>query len=260
MAYDRTLIQIRERGFLDLLDLSVVVIRSWPRMIGLASLVGILPFAGFNVWLYAAYPDLPAILWGPLLVLEIPWATAPLTLVLGGLLFGERPRPARLAWRLLAAAPAMVLGQFFVRGLLLATVVFSPLIVARLAFLDEVILLERVGGFRAIRRCGNLCKRREGELLGRSLALSLFSLAFIVCFLVGGSWIVAALIDNDEAWYRSPSSGLLDLRLQVALWTAIAFAGVVRFLCYIDQRIRLEGWAVELTLRDAGLALEKNLS
>jgi hypothetical protein len=35
----------------------------------------------------------------------------------------------------------------------------------------------------------------------------------------------------------------------------VAFFAVVRFLTYIDRRIRLEGWEVELRLRALGAAM-----
>jgi hypothetical protein len=260
MAYDRTLIQIRERTFLDILDLSLVVVRRWPRLIALAALSGVLPFAIFDLWLFTAYPELPRLWWVPLLILESPWATAPLTLVLGGLLFGERPRPARIVRRFLTALPTMILNQLIVRGLLLATVVFYLLFPARLSFLNEVVLLERAGGFRPIRRCTNLCNNREGDLIGRSLALVFFSVVFVFCFTVGIGAIGSGLIGDERTWADERFTGFLDLRVQFSLWLTIAFSGIVRFLAYIDQRIRLEGWAVELSLRDAGLALEKSLS
>lgn len=260
MAYDHTLIRIRERTFLDILDLSLVVVRRWPGMIALAALTGVLPFAIFNIWLFSVDPDLSGVCWVPLLILESPWATAPLTLVLGGLLFGERPRPGRIIRRYLRAMPTMILTQFLVRGLLLVTVIFYVLIPSRMAFLNEVVLLERAGGLRTIRRCANLCGRREGDLFGRSLALLFFSAAFIVCFTAGVGMLGGQLIGGERTWSDERLTGFLDLRVQFALWLTIAFSGIVRFLTYVDQRIRLEGWAVELALRDAGLALEKSLS
>lgn len=261
MSYDRTLIQIRERNFLDILDLSLVVIRRWPVRIGLASAAGVLPFASLNLWLFYGNPDLSVGWWGPLLALEAPWATAFLTLVLGGLLFGEHPRPGKLARRFLSALPTMFLNQFLVRGMLLATIAFSPLIAARLAFLDEVILLERAGGFRPLRRCYKLCARREGDLLGRTLALLFFAAVFIICFKRGTGILGSILIQGETGWYATEGdSAILDLRVQLAIWLTVAFSGIVRFLTYVDQRIRLEGWAVELTLREAAGALEKSLS
>ena len=35
------------------------------------------------------------------------------------------------------------------------------------------------------------------------------------------------------------------------------FSAVVRFLSYIDRRIRLEGWEIELRLKSVGRALEE---
>ena len=259
MSYDRTLIQIRERNFLDILDLSLVVIRRWPVRIGLASAAGVLPFASLNLWLFYGNPDLSVGWWGPLLALEAPWATAFLTLVLGGLLFGEHPRPSKLAHRFLSALPAMFLNQFVIRGMLLGSIAFSPLIPARLAFLDEIILLERAGGFRPLRRCYKLCARLEGDLLGRTLALFFFSSVFILCFTIGSESLGAILIQGEKGWYDGgDNAAVLDLRAQFAIWLTVAFSGIVRFLTYVDQRIRLEGWAVELTLREAAIALEKS--
>ena len=43
-----------------------------------------------------------------------------------------------------------------------------------------------------------------------------------------------------------------DLLFQTGVWIAIAFFAVVRFLSYIDRRIRLEGWEIELRLKSVG--------
>ena len=96
MLYDRTLIQIRERSFLDLLDLALYVARARPMVLGLTALVGIAPWAALNYWLLWD-PDLPPSLWVVLLIFEAPWATAPLTLVLGDLMFGV-PGQTAASW------------------------------------------------------------------------------------------------------------------------------------------------------------------
>ena len=41
---------------------------------------------------------------------------------------------------------------------------------------------------------------------------------------------------------------------QAGVWLAIAYFGVVRFLSYIDRRIRLEGWEIELRFKAVGRA------
>ncbi len=100
---ERTLVQVRERSFLDLLDLSLVVVRRKPWPIGLAALAGCAPFAALNAWL-ARDGDFPAIFYVLLLALEIPWATAPLTVMLGGLMFGDRPSAGQSSAYCLAAS------------------------------------------------------------------------------------------------------------------------------------------------------------
>src|SRR4029077_19745695 len=73
MLYDRTLIQIRERSFLDLLDLSLYVVRARAGVLALTALVGIAPWAALNYWLLSD-PDFPMMAWIMLLLLEVPWA------------------------------------------------------------------------------------------------------------------------------------------------------------------------------------------
>jgi hypothetical protein len=256
LASDRTLIQIRERSFLDVLDLALVVIRSEPLPLGLAALAGVLPCAALNAWL-TAEPEFPLVAYLGLLVLEVPWATAPLTVVLGGLMFGERPTAGRVARTIGRGLPAMIAYQLVVRALLLATFLGYPLVPSRLAFLDEVILLER-GRFRSVvKRCSTLCGLRGSDLFGRWIVSVLFGVAFVVCFWVGTDAAFNALTTSDLTWDRPGWGDLYGLRTQAAVWLAIAFFGVARFLTYIDQRIRLEGWEVKLRLQAVGRALEE---
>ena len=45
----------------------------------------------------------------------------------------------------------------------------------------------------------------------------------------------------------------------LALWLVLGFFAVVRFLGYLDLRIRREGWEVELMMRAEGARLERQL-
>src|SRR4051794_26586320 len=106
MQFDKTRIAIRERNFLDILDLALLVIREHARPLAIALAVGIVPFALLNAWLLSDMVDsvleIDAIydsgsrmgglfgfsfLLGMLIVLEIPLATAFGTLYLGQALF-----------------------------------------------------------------------------------------------------------------------------------------------------------------------------
>ena len=104
MNHVRTLVQIRERTFLDILDLAMVVVRERPVTIGMAALAGVAPFAALNAWLVSS-ADMEVGWLIPLLLMEVPWATAPLTMVLGGIMFGERPRPAGCSGRSCGRSP-----------------------------------------------------------------------------------------------------------------------------------------------------------
>jgi hypothetical protein len=256
LAYERTLIQIRERGFLDLLDLALVVVRSRPATLGLAAAAGIAPFAALNAWL-TSDPEFPPVLLFPLILMEAPWATAPLTVVLGRLMFGMRPSAGRVLATLGRSLPAMLLFQGLVRGLLMMTGVLYALVPARLAFANEVILLERQR-WPVVGRCGQLSDDRGGEFFARWLAQLAFGGLFVVAFWLGTGSLSHALIGRELTWDEPGWGDLYGARAQGAVWLAVAFFAVARFLMYIDQRIRLEGWEVELRLTDVGRALEES--
>jgi hypothetical protein len=46
---------------------------------------------------------------------------------------------------------------------------------------------------------------------------------------------------------------------QLAVWTTVGFFTVVRFLSYLDLRIRREGWEVELKMRAEAARLQSEL-
>lgn len=257
MAVDRTLVQIRERTILDLLDLSLVVVRERPVTLGLAALVGVAPFAALDAWLLGL-ADFPIALVIGLLLLEIPWATAPLTVVLGGLMFGERPSARRVAGTLVRSFFPMLIYQTVMRAIFVAIILGYPLFVSRYAFLNEVILLERGRVRGSLRRTLQLSDSYGGELFAQWLAQLFFGTLFVLGFGLGTGAILSALFTSQMTW-EPEWSDILDLPIQVGLWLAISFFGVVRFMAYIDRRIRLEGWEVELRLRAVGRAASEEM-
>ena len=52
---------------------------------------------------------------------------------------------------------------------------------------------------------------------------------------------------------RSPRSPIATL----AIWIVVGYFSVVRFLSYLDLRIRREGWEVELRMRAEGARLTR---
>lgn len=249
------LIQIRERSFLDLLDLALVVVRHCPFRLGLAAALGLAPFAALNAWIMADPDSSPGALL-ILLILEAPWATAPVTIVLGSLMFGENVSLSRVLRTILHRLPAMVIYQVVIRSLVLCTVILYPIIPSRFTFMNEVILLERGKTTAVMKRCSTLCDERGGEFFSQWLAQLFFGVLFVICFFRGMAALMSSLTTSELTW-EAPSWGdFSHLIIQFALWLVIMFFSVARFLVYIDQRIRLEGWEVKLRLQAVARSLE----
>jgi hypothetical protein len=257
MIYDRLLIEVRERSFLDLVDLTFCVVRERPVPISLAALTGILPCVAANYALEIDPLRAPFFFIG-LLILEVPLATAPLTVVLGDLMFDVPPAPRRIFRALLGALPSLVFAQLILRGVLLLTVVGYFFFPSRYAFLDEVILLERLRWFKAVGRAGAVCRGREGEYFLSWIGQITLGVVFVVCFATGGEAIVSVLLGAELSWSRPETDVLSEILFQGAVWIAVAYFGTFRFLSYIDRRIRLEGWELELRLKATGAALEQD--
>jgi hypothetical protein len=65
------------------------------------------------------------------------------------------------------------------------------------------------------------------------------------------------LVEEDVSWQLS----WFDVQVvyPACLWLVVAFMSVVRFLNYLDLRIRHEGWEVELLMRAEALRMQTKL-
>ena len=249
MAFDQTLIAIRERRQIDLFDLALMVIRRRPLPILWATLGGVTPFLLLNVWLFRIMGEELASLGLVLWWFEAPVALAPLTFVLGGMMFGRTPTLRSVIRQMVRSAPTLVWTHGFLR--------FIPLywLPPRLVFANEILLLERISWLKLWKRGGRIALGREGDLffLDMFQPIAIWTLAFLAYF--GFGRLFQAVLAEPLTWDILDPTALTGLTFQIPLWAAAAYFGVVRFLTYIDQRIRLEGWEVELRLRAAGEAL-----
>lgn len=248
MRLDQTRVAIRERSYLEILDLALHVIRRQAPTLALALVAGILPMAMLNHWLLSRFleenleiefPLNYLFLMMVLVALETSLATAPATLYLGHALFTEQPEPRRIFRELLHSLPQLILFQVLLRAIF---VLPRP-------FLNEVILLERNpvrskdGSGRSTLQRSRMLHRSDIDPIGRR-----FATLGIGSLLVGSIWISlcflrAALVDQ---WWDLAAYTLL---FPLALWTTVGYFAVVRFLSYLDLRIRREGWEVELAMR-----------
>jgi hypothetical protein len=214
------------------------------------------PFAVLNIWLLSA-SESGAGLWILLLLMEIPWATAPLTIVLGDLMFGVRPRIGKVLKILVGRFPAMILTQVVVRGPLFLFVLGYILVPTRFTFVNEVLLLERLSALRSFGRSSTIARTFEGELFIRWIGQVVLGATFALCFQNGVETLGTVLGGGELSWEQSGEVDVGDVLFQIGVWIAIAFFAVVHFLSYIDRRIRLEGWEIELRLRTVGRALQE---
>ena len=150
--------------------------------------------------------------------------TATTTLVLGGFLL-----------------PELILVALLVRG-------FRP-------FVSEMLLLEKTP-FRTSdpnkvnfgRRSRSLHGPMGAELFGRLIVVSIFLVPLCCSF-----FFMFVTIDATLNIQANSEFSFFSFYCIAALWLAVGFSAVVRFLSYIDVRIRQEGWAVELRMRAEGL-------
>jgi hypothetical protein len=212
-----------------------------------------------------------------LFILEFPLISLPATVLLGNQVFYEQltwrqllSKLRSVAWTAIWVLGVLRIGllglvlEYFVRR----TSLFDPgpelLLMVGLGcvmlvrgiwpFAPEIIGLElcpwRVKpGFPVTytqRRAG-LHQTLSTDHFARFLGSSCVAIALGAAIAVAGYTTVSALIGRTE-W----SNWYLQLLVPVTLWSVGLFVVVFRFLSYLDSRIRLEGWELELRLRAEG--------
>jgi hypothetical protein len=273
MPFDETRVVIRERGWLEILDLSLGMLRTRALPILAALAAGAVPLALFNSWLLNDLLKVELLdderevnagyfVWLLLLMLtEIPLATAPLTIYLGQLLFVDKPRPGLITANLWRSLPQLILFQVLLRGVLIVMILTWIFPFAVWPFLNEIILLER--NPLVARRENEVSMRRRsaalhagttGEMFSRGVGSAMIALALTIALTLSLDFGRTVLGGHGAVdWW------LLAVELPLAMWLIVGFFTVVRFLSYLDLRIRREGWEVELSLRAEAARLARQL-
>jgi len=291
LKFDDNRITIRERSYIDLLDLALRVIRVYAWPLAVALLVGVAPMICLNAWLLADYAEVDFELGFPatycwymlqLVIWEMPLATAPITLYLGQALFMQRPSARRMVAGFSASLPQLLIYQVLCRGTLIPVAwIFTFSIYSRplqtlvhvgifawfalfavWPYLSEVILLERnpmqrhgTQRMTTFRRTRALHRGSLGDLFPRWLGALVIGGLLFVCFWFS-IWLMGGMLLSEWEWEGHP----LTLYYPLALWLVVGYFAVVRFLCYLDLRIRREGWEVELLMRAEGARLARQLT
>jgi hypothetical protein len=268
---DRTRIAIRERSFADLLDLALRVSREHALPLAATFAIGAVPMALVNHWLLLDVGDeefsfdsaisyLFLSLW--LIVWELPLATAVTTIYLGKALFEEKPLAADVAKSLFSSLPQLVMFQVLLRGMLTLPVVTWPLLFVYWPYLNEILLLELnpwrkrgVNGTSTASRASSMHSRNHGELFGRWLASIVVGSGLVLAI-----WGAILCLQFFITFHALFDRAIYSVHLQVALWLVIGYFTVVRYLSYLDLRIRTEGWEVELMMRAEAARLARQFA
>jgi hypothetical protein len=184
-----------------------------------------------------------------LIYVEMPLATAPATLFLGQAMFLESPSGWQIARDFVRSLPQLLLCQVFLRALFLLLFVTAVIPFVVWPYLNEIILLERnwlfrrTSGTTTFRRSSYLHSNSTGDLFGRWLTSLLIGLPLAGAMFASVATLRAILIG---AWHPEL---ILMIDFPLGAWIVVSFFTVVRFLSYLDLRIRNEGWEVELIMR-----------
>jgi hypothetical protein len=232
-----------------------------------------------------------------LVFLEAPLASVFIVAFLGPAVFCEDRTLRQTAGDVLRQSVPLLLSQGVLRGVFAAWVLY--LLTDRLEangfiegflmvmicgwaiamrafrpYINEIILLEknplwkRKGdAITVAKRSSHLHSPYSGDLFVRWIGTAGISVLLASLILYTAALAQGVLV-TDWPFYLSREHGVvlsLDwFKLQVlypaCLWLVVIFLAVVRFLSYLDLRIRHEGWEVELLMRAEALRLAKPIA
>jgi hypothetical protein len=145
--------------------------------------------------------------------------------------------------------PQLVVLQVLLRTVLIFPVMTWVVPYGIWPYLNEVILLERnpllsrQGNVSTLKRNMNLHRNNNGEFLLRAVGAGI-----LAALLIASLWLTQRTLLDTLFGFRAPWGGQV-VAFQAVLWLVVVYFTVARFLSYLDQRIRTEGWEVELFLR-----------
>lgn len=292
MQLDQTKITIRERSLGELLDLAFRFTVLYFKPLFCCTVILVIPFAVFNWWVTHPIVDLDntaesnwRCIWymSQLVFLEAPLATIITTLFLGRVMFLQEVSYRSLikeSWHFLGR---ILWSQLIVRGglllfvfvfyfpideslldsemLLLMLCIGTVVIRASRPFVNEIILLERnpirskEEGVITVGRRSRALHRPSVNDLVASWLLTAFACVVVFVSLLSSFWFANGVLLGQ--WQIRTI--FVEVYVPVALWLIVIFSTVVRFLLYLDLRIRREGWEIELKVRAAANELKEQL-
>jgi hypothetical protein len=247
---------LRPRDTLELLDLALRFVLSLdarayarlalvtlvPALAGCAALRWVTGWEWMSVWLVA--------------LLAGAFLEGPFTITAGRALLGEPTTLGALlrafSRRLGPYVGALVIAYFFLGlGALLFLMWIVPWV--RTAYLSEASLLEQLPAVRALGRSRDLGAGVAWRTFGLLVALAAVSLGGVLVFELLGQALVGFTLQLGEPVESLFEDGgsLYALAGYLATRPLVATA---RFVAYIDQRTRRDGWELQIRLMDLAAA------
>ena len=260
MNVERARVRIRERGRLEVLDLAFVFLRTNARAFAILSAVVVLPLSVL-AWAVLGLLD-EAAWWVQLYAAVVLYATlsaavrAPVLLLAGQAMFVDPPTLARTRSEMneLAGPIAALIVRRFA---LAATLIGLPIHALTRYFLEEVLLLERVGRAATRSRLQYLRRKFGGDWGGQLFVHGFLGLAFVVA--AWTAWVLAhwlfATDPETEIFVYPRSLGAWPLALGI-LGAQVYFAAG-KFLYYLNLRTIHEGWDLFLETRAIRIELDR---
>jgi len=298
LKLDTTQIAIRERSALESFDLALHVIYKHRSQIAITMAIGVIPAMILNHlligWMAGEIPEdgFPfRFLWtlSLLTFLEAQLVSVFTTAYLGQAVFADSVSVKQVVRDVYQASGRLFLCQGLLRGpvliwfafllmlllspsreyngivevVLLGGLVFiSGIVRAFRPFMNEIILLEKnplrsqdPRSLTISRRSRHLHSRASGELFGIWIGGSI--LACFLSFAVYGLFLFWFGIFGNN-WDQGLF--LTHLCFPLSLWFVVSYFTVVRFLNYLNLRIRQEGWEIELVMRAEAQKREERLT
>ena len=154
----------------------------------------------------------------------------------------------------------MLLLQLLLRAVLIVPLVTWIVPFVMWPYLNEVILLERnplvgqPGRISTLKRNSLLHRGGSGDYLVRGMGAFVLSALLILAI-----YLTVDLLVQNLFGFEPGMTGWL-VELQIAYWLVAVYFTAVRFLSYLDGRIRNEGWEVELLLRGQRARLTRQIA
>jgi hypothetical protein len=221
-----------------------------------------------------------------LIAIEAPLASIFATAYLGQAVFVDKPQIREVFRDVFKMMPRVVWCQLLVRGILPAwllmmavpryedwSVGIEGVLLPMLAiyavglrafrpFINEIVLLEKnplmsrnQAAMTIGRRSVQLHGPSSSDLFSQGLAMSVMTMCLAIAMFANFVFVKGVLANS---WKVTPF--MLLYAWPLSCWLVAIFLNVVRFLRYLDLRIRHEGWEVELRMRAEANRMEGKFS